>query len=138
MSDPLIIAIRFLKFRPRTVFEVTEKLKSKGISETETKKIIAVLKKNELLNDENFAKMWVRDRNNLKPTGAFLLKLELKKLGISDTIITSVLAGQNEEELAKRAIESKSRYRNADFSKQASFLQRRGFSMSVICKVLKK
>lgn len=137
-KDALSIALHFLKFRPRSVFEVEKKLQSKKISEPEIKKTIAVLKKNQLLDDKKFAKMWVRDRNLLKPTGSFLLKLELRKLGIAAADIEEVLKDQNEEELARKAIESKYRYRNADFQKQAQFLQRRGFPTGVIYRILKK
>jgi len=138
MKSPIEISLNFLKFRPRTVFEITEKLKSKNILDKEIKETISVLKRNGLLDDENFAKMWVRDRNLLKPTGSFLLKLELKKLGITEPLIENAIADQDEEELAKRAVESKGRYRGAEFAKKAQFLQRRGFSMNVIFKVLKK
>ena len=137
MADSLQIALHFLKFRPRTVFEVEKKLKSKKISEAEIQKTISVLKKNGLLDDKKFAKMWVRDRNLLKPTGSFLLKLELRKLGVADADIEEAIKDQNEEELAWKAIKNKARYRNADFQKQAAFLQRRGFPTSVIYKILK-
>jgi regulatory protein len=138
MNDPLKIALNFLKFRPRSVFEIREKLKSKRISDAEIKKTIALLKKAELLDDEKFAKMYVRDKNLLKPTGIYLLRLELKKLGVSDTDIEKATKDQDEEELASRALESKSRYRDADFNHQAQFLARRGFATNVIWKILKK
>ena len=138
MKSPIEISLDYLKFRPRTVFEITEKLKSKNISDKEIKETIAVLKRNGLLDDENFAKMWVRDRNLLKPTGSFLLKLELKKMGVAESLIEKAISGQDEEELAKQAIEMKGRYREAEFEKKAQFLQRRGFSMNTIYKVLKK
>src|SRR3990172_12704691 len=95
-KDEISIALHYLKFRPRSVFEVEQKLKSKKISDSEIKKTIAVLKKNKLLDDENFAKMWVRDRNLLKPSGSYLLKLELKKLGLSEENIEKALSGQDE------------------------------------------
>ena len=85
-QDALSIALHFLKFRPRSVFEIEQKLKSKKIPDSEIKKVIAVLKKNKLLDDKEFAKMWVRDRNTLRPSGSFLLKLELKKKGIADGV----------------------------------------------------
>ena len=136
-KDALSIALHFLKFRPRSVFEIEQKLKQKKVSDLEIKKIITVLKKNKLLDDEKFAKMWVRDRNLLKPTGSYLLKLELKKKGIADEIIEEALKDQDEESLARKAIEGKARYRRADFAKKAAFLARRGFSTSVIYKILK-
>ena len=142
MNDPIHIALYFLKFRPRSVFEIQKKLESKSIDGKEIKKTISVLKRNKLLDDGNFAKMYVRDKNLLRPSGSFLLKLELKKLGISDQDIDTALEGQDEadiqEKLAREAIEGKSRYRNADFNKQAAFLQRRGFSPNIIYSILKK
>lgn len=138
MKSPIETSLYFLKFRPRTIFEITEKLKSKKYSEKEIKETISVLKRNGLLDDEKFAKMWVGDRNRFKPCGNFLLKLELKKLGIDEVIIEDAISLQDEIELAKLAISLKNRYRDAEFPKQAQFLQRRGFSMNVIFKVLKK
>ena len=134
--DAINIALHYLKFRPRTVFEMEKKLASKKIPEDEIRKTISVFKKEKLLDDEKFATMWVEDRNHLKPTGSYLLKMELKRLGVAENIIEKALAEQDEEELARQAIESKSRYRNADFPKQAGFLQRRGFGMGVIYKIL--
>jgi len=136
-NDPLKIALHFLKFRPRSVFEVRQKLKTKRIPDKEIKRVIGTLKKNQLLDDQKFAKMWVVSRNNLKPSGAYVLKMELRKLGIADDDIAEALKEQDEEELARRALEMKARYRNASFQKKAAFLQRRGFSTSLIYKILK-
>lgn len=150
-KDPLKIALFFLKFRPRSVFEIEKKLKEKKISEKEIAETIRVLKRNGLLDDAEFAKMWVRDRNRFKPSGSYVLKMELKKLGLPETDIDNALSEQDEEVLARQAIESKHRYREArlgsqgdadarraDFAKQAQFLQRRGFRMNIIMKILKK
>lgn len=138
MKNALQVALHFLKFRPRSVFEIEQKLKSKKILPAEIKKVIQILKNQKLLDDEKFAKMWVRDRNLLKPTGSYVLKLELKRLGIGPEIIEEALEDQDEEELAKKALASKSRFKNADFQKKAAFLQRRGFSTALIYKVLKE
>lgn len=137
-KDALTIALNFLKYRPRSVLEIEQKLKTKKIPENEIKKVIVVLKKEKLLDDLEFAKMWVRDRNLLRPTGSFLLKLELKKFGISDEMVEIVLKNQDEEDLAKKTLESKSRLKNADYDKKVNFLKRRGFSHSIIFKILKK
>lgn len=136
MNDSLQIALRFLKFRPRTVFEIRQKLRTKKISDKEIDKTIQVLKQNKLLDDLEFAKMWVRDRNLLRPTGAYLLKLELKKLGVADAEIAKALEGQDELALAKEALVSKRQYQKAEPQKQAAFLARRGFASSVIYKAV--
>jgi len=136
-KDVLSVALHFLKFRPRSVFEIEQKLQSKKIASAEIKKVVSVLKKNKLLDDRKFAKMWVRDRNLLKPEGSFLLKLELRKLGVSDNDIENALKDQDEEKLARQALESKSRLKQANFAKKAAFLQRRGFKTSIIYQILK-
>ena len=135
-KSALDTALFLLKFRARSVFEIRQKLKQKNFSTEEIEKSISVLVRNELLDDNKFAKMYVGDRNKLRPTGSYLLKMELKRLGIDEDLIEKVLRDQNEEELARRAIESKSRFIEAEFDKKASFLQRRGFSMNVIMKIL--
>lgn len=137
-KNALTIALRYLKFRPRSVFEVEQKLKTKSVSDKETKSVIDVLKKNKLLDDKEFAKMWIRDRNLLKPTGLYLLKIELRRFGIADDDIDNALKEQNEEELARKALEMKYRDREIDFQKKAAFLQRRGFRTNIIYKVLRK
>jgi len=137
-KDALTIALRFLKFRPRSVFEIRKKLEAKRIDEKEIEKVISVLKKNKLLDDREFAKMWVRDRNLLKLSGAFLLKMELRKLGVSAEDIEEALKDQDEESLARQALESKSRLKDAGYEKKVGFLRRRGFKTSVIYKVLRE
>jgi len=136
-KDPLNIALRFLKFRPRSVFEIKERLKRERFDQKEIDGVIRVMTENKLLDDAEFAKMYVRDRNLLKPTGAYLLKIELKRLGLSENDIEEAMKDQDEEELAHRALESKSRLVNVDFAKKAKFLERRGFNTGLIYKILK-
>lgn len=136
-KDALAQALYFLKFRPRSVFEIEKNLKAKKITESEIKKVISVLKKEKLLDDSEFAKMWVRDRNLLKPSGSYLLKMELRKLRVANDHIEAALSGQDEEELAKKALEMKYRERQIEYEKKAAFLARRGFPTNVIYRVLK-
>ncbi len=138
MKSPLDLALYFLKFRSRSIFEIRQKLKSKNVSEEEIAKTIDVLIRNDFLDDIKFAKAFVHDRNLFKPSGNYLLKMELKQLGVDENIIEDCLINQNEGELAKLALESKYRYRDAEFTKQASFLQRRGFNLNIIYKITNK
>jgi regulatory protein len=136
-KNALNTALYLLKFRARSLFEIQKKLVQKNFTTEQISQAIDVLCRNELLDDDKFAKMYVGDRNKLRPSGSYLLKMELKRFGIDDDLIEAVLVGQDEEELARRAIRSKSRFAEAEFEKKANFLQRRGFSMNVIMKVLK-
>lgn len=133
----LDIALHFLKYRARSVFEVRQKLAQKKIPEKEINDTVAVLRRNKLLDDAEFAKMYIADRNRFRPSGNFVLRMELKKLGLSENNIEDALSGQDEEVLARTALESKHKYREAEFQKQVQFLQRRGFGTSTIYKVVK-
>ena len=137
-KDALAVALHFLKFRPRSVFEVEKKLKQKRILDSEIQKTISVLKKNKLLDDQKFAKMWVESRNNLKPSGSYVLKMELRKLGVAAQDIEEAMKEQDEESLAKQALEMKYREREIEYEKKVGFLARRGFKTSVIYRVIKR
>ncbi len=136
-KDALAIALHFLKFRPRSEFEIQKKLESKAVDGSEIERVISLLKKEKLLDDKKFAKMWVESRNNLKPSGSFVLKMELSKLGVAKEIIEDALKNQDQEGLARKAIGEKARYRGAEFERKAAFLARRGFPANVIYRVLK-
>lgn len=143
MPDPLTIALHYLKFRPRTVFEIEQKLKIKKFDDEEIKKVITVLKKNKLLDDESFTKMWIHDRNLFKPTGAIRLRLELVKLGVDKELITKLIKDQDEVLLARQAAERKKRlyakYESQERrEKLLAFLIRRGFSYSSAKKALEE
>ena len=71
------IAYRFLNYKSRAEYEVIKKLREKKISEANIIKIIAIIKDLGFINDENFTKMYVETKINLKPQGKKVLKLKL-------------------------------------------------------------
>jgi len=56
---------------------------------------VARLEKNDLLNDEDFARWFVDQRVRLKPKGKKALSLELRQKGVDKEIISQVLADEN-------------------------------------------
>lgn len=147
-SQGLKIVLYFIKFRPRSEFEVREKLKQKKISLSTTEKIVTELKKKCLLDDRLFAKMWVESRMNAKPMGSFLLVRELGQKGIDKDLAAQILSDSGYDELkqAKEAAGRKMRvYRKYQdglahrssreggefFQKMVSFLSRRGFNYGI-------
>lgn len=143
-KKPIDVALRYLKVRPRSIFEVKRKLAEKKFSPAEINKTIRRLVKEGLLDDRRFAILWVRHRDSLKPSGQKLLFLELKKLGIAEEVIKEVLARSGDEfEKAAKAAESKMRLyrklpRKEFYLKMGGFLARRGFNYGVIKKVIDK
>jgi regulatory protein len=138
-------ALYFLKFRPRSVFEVERKLKLKKFSESEIEKTIQILKKQGFLNDLEFSKIWIRNRNLLRPTGKRLLFLELRKLGVESEIIEKALTEEDMEEIdkAETVFNKRKKYflelpKDKFRKKMIGILIRRGFNWDTISQVLQK
>lgn len=137
-------ALHFLSYRPRSSAEVRQNLTKRGISESLTDETVNRLQEAGLVNDESFARAWVENRNTFRPSGKPALRIELRRKGLSDEIVQSVLDTQvNEETLACEAARKYAR-RLAGLEwlkfrqKLGGFLTRRGFSYTVIAPVVSK
>ena len=138
-------AYALLRQRPRSVYEVRNRLKLKGYDDDLIEDIVASLKRSGDLDDEKFAKTWVESRMHMNPAGDVVLKHELKGKGVSDSIIEAALnekAGKYDEyELAfSMAKERFERFKKLDKQKAMKrvydFLLRRGFKYDNIRKVV--
>ncbi len=140
--------LRFLSYRPRSEKEIIDFLKKKKVEPSIISKILKKLQEQNFINDEEFTKWWIEQRQGNKPRGIRVIKMELKQKGISDELITNYqLLITDQLELAKKALEKKvSTYRNLPrekaYRKLSQFLLRRGFDWEtvkdVIDEVLKK
>lgn len=115
-------AINFLSFRPRSEWEVRRKFNNEDL--------IKKLKELNLINDENFTKWYVEQRNTFRPKGRRMLEMELRRKGIKTKIENNL----SETELAKRALKKK---KFLDKEKSIRFLASRGFSWETIEDVIK-
>ncbi|MGC8771186.1 MAG: regulatory protein RecX [Brevinematia bacterium] len=91
-EDAIKSAVRFIRYRPRSKKEVYDKLRRKGFNIEIIEEVISFLEKNSLLNDEEFARLWVNERLVLKKSSVIKIKMELRAKGISDDIIERVLS----------------------------------------------
>lgn len=102
------------------------------------------LKKNNFLNDHDFAKWWVGQRLEFRPKGKIALKAELFKKGIDKNIIDEVLkevSSKSELEAAKKVFEkAMKQLRSVKPEKRRqrliSRLSSRGFSWEIIKQVI--
>lgn len=130
-------AVRFLAYRPRSIEEVRRHLVKREVPDSQIAAVIERLLQRGYVDDLEFARYWVANRDRFKPMGSRALRYELRQKGVDDEIINGLLAEVDEEESAYRAAQARmSRYRG--FTRQAfrrklgALLRRRGFSESAI------
>jgi regulatory protein len=155
-----LLALRYLNIRFRSEKEIRDYLRKKLFKKGQDEKIkedieqlidliIHKLKQQKFLNDEEFAKMWIRSRTDFKPKGERLIRLELRQKGINKEIIDKAFQAfdvaqldNNEEKrdelsLAKAILEKKRKKfepmeRQERFNKAGNLLARRGFDLDEI------
>ncbi len=131
-------ALHFLSFRPRTEKEVRQNLLSKEFEAELVEEVINKLKEKRLIDDLQFARAWVENRNAYRPRGQRALAVELQQKGVSRKAIDEALAGMGDEtELAVSAARKYAkRLQGEDWmvfrKKLSAFLGRRGFSYESI------
>ena len=138
----LQIAFRYIGYQPRTESEIRGKLVTSDFSEMLIDDVISELKDKEYLNDCSFAKQWMESRSESKPRSRYMLSLELKRKGVDEKIISSVLESIPEDielamKLGKKYIRKFSNLSDVDFKKKLSgVLSRKGFSYSITKEII--
>ncbi len=138
-------AYALLRQRPRSVYEIRNRLKLKGYEDELVEDVVVNLKRTGDLDDEKFARFWVGSRMHMNPAGDVVLKHELKGKGVSDSIIEAVLIEKaekyNEYEIALSMAKDRfERLKKLDRRKATKriydYLLRRGFKYDNIRRVV--
>jgi regulatory protein len=135
-------ALHFLSYRPRSSQEVRQNLSKRGCDEALVEETVSRLQRAGLVNDQEFARLWVENRSTFRPRSKSALRMELRRKGLSDEIIQSVLdESVDDEALAfESARKQARRYAGLEWlefrQKLGAFLARRGFSYSTLAPVV--
>ncbi|KXG75030.1 RecX family transcriptional regulator [Thermotalea metallivorans] len=139
-------AIKLLSYRPRTAKELQQKMKEKGYEDSVIENTLSVLKEHNYINDEDFAKSFIKDKMQFRKIGKIRMKQELSQKGVEKNIIHKVMAEHMDSEkeletalaLGRKKLETtyKNDDRKAQYRKLGSFLQSKGFAYDMIIKVL--
>jgi regulatory protein len=146
------IAYRFISYKPRTLKEVSDKLKAKGFQSDLVSKVVEELRNYGFINDLEYARNFVLNRSRSKTLGELALRRELLSKGISSEIVDEVLSERenliDEFEIAldlaqgklKQIKSLKKRKRGRDEYKRRiyEFLLRRGFKFETINRVMRE
>ncbi|MBF0468758.1 MAG: regulatory protein RecX [Desulfamplus sp.] len=129
-------SIRYLVPRARSKYEIRQYLAKKGFDEDDIHNTIARLENENLVNDREFASMFVEQRERFKPKSKFALAFELRQKGIEAEIIESSIMDIDEYSSALSAVQSRLNlwqgHDNEKLKKKVmSYLKNRGFSYEV-------
>ena len=128
-------ALNLLSYRARSKKELMDRLKQKGAEVQCINEVLANLESLGLINDLEFAKIWVRERG--KSYGPFKLRNELLRKGVSKEIIDKLLSEFSELELAQNIAQrwlNLHKHLSEEVLKRRlfGFLARRGISYDTI------
>ncbi|MFC1729282.1 regulatory protein RecX [candidate division KSB1 bacterium] len=138
-------ALRLLSYRARSRKELIKRLRGKGFQMSIVDSVMNGLKEKGLVDDEEFAKLFVSDLIRRRPAGTFLIKSELQKKGIEGPVIERIiedtfrkhdpveLAGECARQWLKRHAKTPEPERR---KKLSHYLYQRGFSWTIIEDVL--
>ncbi len=138
-SAALNSAISLLANRNRSEQEIRDRLRRKGHQPASIDRTIERLTELSYLDDQEFARSWIENRQAFRPRGEYALRQELRSKGIDQSIVDQTLSQNPIDEVsmalaaARKKLPSLS---SADPSsrhrKLISHLQRRGFSYGSI------
>jgi regulatory protein len=139
-------AIRLLARRPYSIAEIRKNL-AKKYDEPTIDTVVDQLTQRRLLDDEAIARLFIEQQRRRQPTGPFLLKQKLRRMGVEDRVISDALAESEEAydavvagtDLARKKLATSS-FQKIDAAGRRhrlyGLLSRRGFDQSVIQAVL--
>ncbi len=136
---------KYCAYQERCVKDVKDKLKTFDISEEEKTKILDYLLDNRFVNDDRFAKAFVRGKVNQSGWGVNKIRFHLIQKGIDKDIIDEALGQTDNEVYRQRLIDilktkSKTIKADSDFEKKrklAAYAMQKGFEGNLIWEVLK-
>ena len=143
-------AVNYLSYRPRSSKEVQDHLRRKGYATDLGKKVVGQLQKSGMINDMEFARMFVRDRLKRKHVGKAWMRRALYEKGIPSHTVEKVfkeyISDDEQEAAAQQAAERRLTLASATFDKLdetrkrkrlLDYLLRRGFPTEIALKTVR-
>jgi len=137
-------ALNVLSYRPRSGREIALHLQKKAVPPEVIEAVIQRLQRSGLVNDQEFARFWVENRQKFRPRGERVLRMEMNQKGLARDVVDQALESLPDEEntaytLALTKIRTFQQYDDRNFAnKLIGFLQRRGFRYEVASAVARR
>ena len=136
-------ALHYLGYRPRSEFEIRERLEQRGFDPDSIEGVVTRLREQGLVNDVEFAEFWKDNRESFSPRSKWLTRLELRRKGVATDIIDQVVGEVDDTDSAYRAALSKvCSLPLSDYQvvrrRLGEYLKRRGFNYQVINRTVER
>ncbi|WP_131105313.1 regulatory protein RecX [Ornithinimicrobium sufpigmenti] len=140
------IVLRQLSMGPRTRRQLEDKLREKGCDPQVAARVLDRMTSVGLVDDEAFAEMWVRSRQETKGLAAGALRHELRTKGVADHLVNAALGEippDQEKEAARALVARRLRTmtgldREVQTRRLAGFLARKGYAPGVAYQVIRE
>lgn len=137
-------ALNALSRKMRTSYEIGMRLEEKGWTKEVVHEVLQRLREEKLIDDAVYAQEWAQQRVKSRGKGKMWVRHELRQKGVEKPLIEEALGMVSEEEELTSAHElalKKWRSSSGDVQdrrrKTGSFLMRRGYSGSLVSRVLR-
>ena len=136
---------KYCAYQERCVKDVRDKLRTFDLPQEDKDKILDYLLDSRFVNDERFAKSFVRGKVNQSGWGVNKIRFHLMQKGIAKDIIDEAL-GQTDEDLYRQRlidilkVKSKTVKAENDYERKrklAAYAMQKGFEASLVWEVLK-
>lgn len=96
-------ALRYIARRPRTEQEIRNRLQEYEFGNIEVEQTIEQLKSNRLINDEEFARVFIRNALSRRPVGIVRMRQKMLLLGLDKHLVESAIGEMCGEDVQTRA-----------------------------------
>lgn len=142
-------ALRFLGVRPRSRWEVLQNLRryrprsaDGPLAEGHIEWVVERLEERNYLDDSEFARYWVEQRNRFQPRSPRALRYELQQKGVDRTVADQIIDELSDPDdlcmrAARKRVHRMEHLEESEFrTRLGAYLQRRGFSWGSVGPVL--
>ena len=136
---------KYCAYQERCVKDVVDKLKTFDLSEKDRQEILNYLIENRFVNDERFAKCFVKGKINQSGWGINKIRFHLIQKGIAKELIDEALRSFDQETYRQRLVEvletkAKTVKATNEFEKKrklAAYAMQKGFEANLVWEVIK-
>jgi regulatory protein len=145
ITEALNAAYRLLAQRARSEREVRDRLRQRGMERAVIDLVIAQLRDLHYLDDQEFARIWVDNRQTHRPRSRRLLVQELRQKGVDRAIVDGTLDETHIDEVEVATKVGRQRLKNLaglpedqQREKLTGFLGRKGFDFQTVKRALNR